>query len=250
MISTTIDTRSQLTFQVAQTLAELEAAFCLVHNAYVRAGLSEVNPCGMRVTPYHLLPSTEVFIAKCGPDVITTMSLIADGQLGLPMEAIYAEEIGYYRELGCSFAEISCLADRRAGLRRSFPVLFQLMRLVAQCAQRRGIDQLFIACHPRHSRLYQRLMAFSPVGMERAYPTVCSRPAVALMVDLKRRAIDQPKIHERFFGVPFSDMELEHRPISAQLLEHFRAMMDADPLLPIGWQVAETESVEPDPAVV
>ena len=71
----------------------------MVHDAYVRAELSEVDPCGMRVTPYHLLPSTEVFIAKCGSDVISTMSLIADGQLGLPMETIYAEEIGHYREL-------------------------------------------------------------------------------------------------------------------------------------------------------
>ena len=245
MVSSTINFQSQLTFKTARTIAELEAAFRLVHDAYVRERLSNINPSGMRVTPYHLIPTTEVFVAKSRADVIATMSLIADSPLGLPMESIYAQEIGDCRKSGFNIAEISCLADRRADLRRSFPVVLQLMRLVGQCARHRGIDQLLVTCHPRHAKLYRRLMAFQQVGSEKAYPTVCNNHAVALLVDLQRLPEDHPAIYERFFGVPLPDVELERRSISPRLLDRLRDIMELDTMTPIACPVVQRESVEP-----
>src|SRR6478672_7416482 len=50
--------------QLASRREELFAAFSLVYNAYLRTGLVRPNPFQMRVTPYHLLTSTDVIVAK------------------------------------------------------------------------------------------------------------------------------------------------------------------------------------------
>ena len=64
---------------------ELYGAFQLVYDAYLRSGLTKPNAYGLRVTPYHLLPTTEVFVALDRRKVICTVSLVRDGELGLPM---------------------------------------------------------------------------------------------------------------------------------------------------------------------
>ena len=43
----------------------------------------------MRVTPYHLLPTTEIFIALHQGEVVLTYTLVLDGRLGVPMESVY-----------------------------------------------------------------------------------------------------------------------------------------------------------------
>ena len=48
------------------------------------------------VTPYHLLPTTEIFIAEYQGEVIFTMSLVIDGDLGVPMEHVYGDEIARF----------------------------------------------------------------------------------------------------------------------------------------------------------
>src|SRR5438552_1361440 len=66
-------------YKVASTRQEREAAFRLVYEAYTGVGLMEPNAYGMRVTPYHLLPTSEVFVAILDGKVICTLSLIGDG---------------------------------------------------------------------------------------------------------------------------------------------------------------------------
>src|SRR5262245_42275129 len=127
--STTID---GVTYKVASSCGEREAAFRLVHHAYTRVGLMQPNEFGMRVTPYHLLPTAAVFIATVDVDVVCTLTLVADGELGIPMEAIYADEVSELRKRGGDFAEVSCLADRRIHHLRQLPVLTRLIALMLQ----------------------------------------------------------------------------------------------------------------------
>ena len=54
---------NDVVYRIAGERAEREAAFRLVYNSYLHAGLGEANRNAMRVTPYHLLESTQVFIA-------------------------------------------------------------------------------------------------------------------------------------------------------------------------------------------
>ena len=87
------ETTPDIRCRIARTREEREAAFRLVYSSYLRSGLGEMNSHEVRVTPYHLLPTTEVFIAEYRNEVIFTMSLVADGAMGVPMEHVYGEEI-------------------------------------------------------------------------------------------------------------------------------------------------------------
>ena len=217
----------QTVFKIASCREELYAAFTLVYKAYVRAGLSEPNPYQMRVTPHQLLPTTEIFVAVDRGQVICTMSLVGDGELGLPMEVIYDLELAWRRSQGIRLGEVSCLAQKREGSRSSLPVLMRLMSLMAQCARRREIDQLMIAVHPRHVKFYQRFAAFEPIGEEKTYQTVCNKPAVAMALDLVRAPMEHPHLYEKYFGVPFPDESLQQWPMPDELRSELGWVVDA-----------------------
>ncbi len=136
---------------------ERASAFRLVYNSYLESGLGKPNSYGMRITPYHLLPTTEIFIASLRR-AIFTVSLINDGGLGLPMEIVYGDEVARRRELGLAVSEASCLADRRSWFRGFFPVFVGITRLMAQYAKRRGLDELLVAVRPKHARFYRRYL--------------------------------------------------------------------------------------------
>jgi hypothetical protein len=208
-------------YQVAGTRAERAAAFGLTYQAYTRVGLCPPNPFSMRVTPYQLLPTSDVFIARLDGEVISTISLIVDSKLGLPMEVIYPEEVAQLRGEGQKLAEVSCLADRRKDPGRYFPVFLELCRLMVQSARFRGIDQLLVAVHPRHARFYRRYMAFERLGEVKAYPSVCNKLAEALGLDFRRIERDPPANYELFFGEPLPDEVIRPRPISPADQEFF-----------------------------
>jgi hypothetical protein len=218
---------AETTFKIASSRIELFEAFHLVYNAYLKAGLAPPNRFRMRVTPYHLLPTTHVFVAKEAGKVACTVSLVRDGRLGLPMEAIYGEEVASRRALGFQLAEVSCLADAREELSQSLPMVIELMTLMAQVARNCGVDELLIAVHPRHARFYRRFMAFEPIGDERTYEAVCGKPAIALAMNFQRAMIECPETYGKYFGVPLPTASLEYKPVSPGLREAFRLVVGA-----------------------
>ena len=204
-----------LEYKVADSPAEREAAFRLVYEAYVRSGLAEPNPYRLRVTPFHLLPTTTVFVAKCQAEVVCTVTLVEDGKLGLPLETVYAREVARLRRSGAKLAEVCALADRRADLARVLPTFVELTRLVAHFGLHHGtVQHLLVAVHPRHARFYQRFMAFEPFGPLRDYPSVRNRPAVALMLDLLRPEHRRHPNYRRFFGEPIEPRRLARFPMT------------------------------------
>ena len=164
--------------KVASTRADREGAFQLAYESYLLAGLCGPTASRLRVTPYQLLASTDVFVAELRGEVISTLSLVRDGELGLPLEAIYQSEVNARRTAGIRVAEVSCLADRRKSDARFFGLFCDLCRVMVQMAELEGIQQLLIAVHPRHARMYCRAMGFNQVGDYRDYPAVKGNPAV------------------------------------------------------------------------
>jgi hypothetical protein len=219
-------TTADLRYRIAATKQEREAAFRLVYSSYLRSGLGEVNGCQMRVTPYHLLPTTEVFIAELRSEVIFTMSLVIDGDLGLPMEHVYGDEIAGLRRKGLRVAEVSCLADRRSDLVRFFPVFLRTSRVMVQYAHRQGLDGLVVAVHPKHARFYRRYFDFRVIGDQRDYPSVRNRPAVALWMEFARLERECPASYRALIAEPFSEDELRPHPISIADCAYFRPMVD------------------------
>lgn len=79
---------ARLELKVANTLEELEACFGILHDAYVAAGFMKPSPSGIRVTPYHALPTTTTLCAKYDGRVVGTISMIREGVFGFPMQAV------------------------------------------------------------------------------------------------------------------------------------------------------------------
>jgi hypothetical protein len=201
-----------VTYKLAQRPDELRSAFHLVYQNYLQAGLIRPNVHRLRVTPWHLLTTTEVFVGLDGDGVICTASLVADGELGVPMESIFPEEIEARRLMGLRFAEVSCLADRRDSTQHSFPILKRLFELIAQSSRRRNIDILLIAVHPHHRRFYERFLGFEPIGDTKNYDAVCDHPAVPLELDLLRLPIHHPRAYRTLFENSFPDAILDDKP--------------------------------------
>lgn len=185
---------------LARTRSDLIAAFRLLYNAYVRAGLASENDQKLRLTPFHLRPETEVFVAKRHGKVTATMTMVPDGDAGLPMDSMYHDEADGLRGRGMRVAEMGSFADRRESPQRFLKLLGELSRLVVQVARARGIDGLVAATHPRHARFYVRSLGFRQFGDLRDCPYAGGNPAVALVQEFAELP---ERIHDRLFGKSF-----------------------------------------------
>lgn len=223
--------REQWRCGIASTRAEREAAFRLIYQAYVRGGLGVANAHGMRVTPYHLLPTTTIFTASAmhGPETgeaFSTVSLIEDGAFGLPLERTYPNEVEQRRAQGLRLAEVSCLADRRQDFRRFFPVFVALNRWMIQFAQAQRLDQVLVAVHPKHARFYTRHFGFELVGGLTNYALANNRPAVALCFNFHRNHRETSPYYNHFFADPIPPEQLQPRAMPPAEIEYFGRLVD------------------------
>ncbi len=211
--------------RLAHGMPEIEAALHLVYQAYLETQLIEPNPYELRITKYHLLPTTNIFLACDNNEVVGTLTLIRDGECGLPMEEAYHDVIAERRARGLRVAEVSCLADSGYGKSNMLSVVVQLMSHMAQFALRHEVDQFVIAVHPHHVGFYQRFAGFEVIGDERCYHSVCDNPAVALAGDLRTIHRTHPHVHKRFFGNPFPDHALAEPQLKEDLLLYLEQVL-------------------------
>jgi hypothetical protein len=216
-------------YKIADCREEREDAFRLTHDAYTKTGLMVPNAFGMRVTPYHLLPTTDVFVAYHGHDLIYTMTLISDDEMGLPLEDVYGSEIASrHKSTGQYFAEVSCLAARLDYFprHRMFEIFVRLAGLLVQSAQENGVQRLFIACHPRHARFYQSFLGFEQIADERIYENICNQPAVACEHDFASSRTSRYKLIDRIHEPMFRRWELYHQPMLTEDRNHFAGITE------------------------
>lgn len=207
-----------ITIKIASTRSEREAAFRLVYQRYLMSGLCTANPHQMRITPHHLLPTTTVFVAIYQGEVIFTVSLIGDGELGVPMESVFPKEIQALRARGVRFGEISCLADRRRSLVRFLPLFVQVTHLMFQFATQSSDYEFVIAVHPKHGRFYERFFGFRPMGDVRPYQSVQNNPAAAYSLHSSWLA---PARRGQYHSKIFTPDQLEPQPVSPEEARDF-----------------------------
>ena len=214
------------TFAITTDEPELKAALSLVYKAYLDSGLISTNQHELRVTPYHLLITTELLIAKIRGEVAATMTLVRDGELGLPLEAMFGSEVASRRQQGKKLVEISCLADRRASLERGFALLSRLMSFATQFGVSIGLEEALIAVHPRHAGFYQKFLGFDIIDSDvKEYEAVCGNPAVLLSLDLLRLQREQTPASRRLLGKTFSSSLFQRSPLSPELLAELTAIV-------------------------
>jgi|GEM_PF-4586257 len=176
--------------RITHSREEFSAAFRLVYKEYLRQGLiTRSNRYNLRILPHQLLRTSWVFTAIQDKEVVATLSLVEDGELGLPMEELYDSEIDHLRQEGKQLAELTCLAHRphtnetmwnRGKVTSTLGIL---IGHVLNFAMHRKMDTLVISVHPRHASFYRRRYGFVDLGPDRSCPWAGNHPAKALQLD-------------------------------------------------------------------
>lgn len=154
---------SELEVKIAESEAELEAAYHLLYNNYIEMGYEKPNKTQLRVIPHHLLPTTTTILAKLNNKVVGSMSIIKDGVLGLPMES--SVNLSEVRLKHANMAEISSLSIHK-DVRRAQGgiVFFPLLKFMYEyCVKYANIENLIILVRPHAAYFYKGLMHFEEV---------------------------------------------------------------------------------------
>lgn len=187
-----------ITYRQATTRDELEQAFGLVWKNYVDVGLHEEDDSGMRLTKYHLLPGTKVFIAVKNVEkrsagkthweerVIGTLTVVQDSCLGLPAEEVCKNNITSLRHEGERLAEIIALASDQEGTDNR--VVIKLFRLAYEYCLRNGTTQIIASLTKHHVGFYRRFVGFSPLGGMTSYRMANGLAVQVHTLDVKESA--------------------------------------------------------------
>ncbi|MDR7334195.1 GNAT family N-acetyltransferase [Roseateles asaccharophilus] len=178
---------ARLELKVANTREELEACFRILHDAYVAAGFMKPAASGMRVTPYHALPTTTTLCAKYDGRVVGTISMIREGVFGFPMQAAF--DLSPVRAEEGQIAEISALAVHPDFRKTGGAILFPLMKFMYEyCTQYFDTRHLVIAVNPDRIEMYESLLFFERLQENTVdhYDFANGAPAVGATLDLVR----------------------------------------------------------------
>lgn len=174
-----------LRFKVAETEDELTQAFSLLHDAYVKEQLMDPHPSGMRVTKYHILPSTTTLIAIENGVVVGTVSLIRQSSFGLPLKAIF--DLDFIPPQSRP-AEVSALAIKKEYLHQRGRILFPLLKFLYHYSRDYfGVSHFVIAVNPKWIDFYKSMLCFKPLAkkMVESYDFVNGAPAVGGILNLE-----------------------------------------------------------------
>jgi hypothetical protein len=208
--------------KIASEREELEDAFRLLAMNYRACGYENQSTGLLRFTPYHVLPSTVVLVAKHEDCVVATLSVVPDTELcGLPMESVYRAEIDGLRQEGRRLAEATSLADRDLGIHEFVRVFKTLIKVGMQYHVRQGGDSWVIAVNPRHRGFYQKVLGFVPLGPRRAYPSVKGHPAEAYVSGVDLLRTHAPEMNREVFGEPLPDSVLRAPRWSPDWVQYF-----------------------------
>jgi hypothetical protein len=179
------DRADGLDFGLATDRDTFEQALRLQHDQYVAQGYMDPHPSGLRLSVHHALPSTYVFVARAANRVVGTMTLIADSDLGLPMDEIYSDDLRGLRRERSGLTEFSGLALDPDYKSSGVAILLRLIRMVVLHAiQVLHLSDVCIAINPRHAAFYRKAFYFEDLGGLKPYGKVNGAPAVALRLDL------------------------------------------------------------------
>jgi GNAT superfamily N-acetyltransferase len=209
---------ARLELKIAETQSELEACFALLHDAYVASGFMQPHPSGLRVTPYHALPTTTTLCAKFDGRVAGTLSIVREGVFGFPMQSAF--DLGAVRAREGRIAEISALAVHPDFRRTGGSILFPLMKFMYEyCTQYFDTRHLVIAVNPNRIELYEALLMFErlPSSVVDRYDFAGGAPAIGATLDLQAAP-------QRFLGVYGRKAERRnlHRYFVETRLAHIR----------------------------
>ncbi len=203
-----------ISYRVARTREELEQAFNLVYEEYLKQGYINDDPSRMWFSLQNILPETTTLVALVDDIVVATATIIPNSPLGLPMDDLYHEELEGLRRDGKKFCEISMLAHNSDLLSERLPLMFNakkmflvffLFRYILDFIRTQtDIQYICIAINPKHESIYESLY-FKHLGPLRSYAKVNGAPAIAKILDIstieeESAASSRKNLYRMFFS--------------------------------------------------
>ncbi len=157
--------------KIAETPAEHEQASRLLFQT-------------VRVTSFLMLPTTVRFVALVNGEVVATLSLIQDSELGLPLEAAYGDAVRALRGQGGLIAEIGALGVKPE--HRGHGLTLLLYKAMWKTAvELLGVEHLVVAVRPEVELFYAATLRFERLtDATPRYPGINSA-STALHLNLK-----------------------------------------------------------------
>ncbi len=181
-INQDFNTASGCIHRVADKKGELEAAYNLVHESFVKRGYSNAQASGIRVSIWNAVPGCTTVISTNNSKVLGTATLYPDSDLGLPMDRVFVDELQPYRQGGERIIEIGSLAS----IIPNQMLVFQLYKfLLLYSEEYMEADAIVISVHPKRTMFYKAVFDFKQFGPVKNYPAVNNKPAVPLMIRLR-----------------------------------------------------------------
>jgi GNAT superfamily N-acetyltransferase len=213
----------RLRLGIARTAEDLSACYSLLHDAYVSSGFMKPHPSGLRVTPYHALPTTTTLMARYDGEVVGTLTIIREGVFGFPLQSIF--DLHAVRARSGRIAEISALAVHPRFRNTGGTILFPLMKFMYEyCTAYFDTRHLVIAVNPNRIELYEALLFFDRLQQQVIdnYDFANGAPAIGATLDLQlapemfRAAYAGRKqrkdMHRYFTDLVLPNIEFPQRP--------------------------------------
>jgi hypothetical protein len=154
-----------------------ERALSLVYGVYLAKGLTEPRPSRMQISVHDALPSTTSFLVERSaagdeePSAVASLTLIPDGQLGLPLDSAVGAALDSLRSEGRRPVELAKLATvaatEKRGQSRRAPreeILLHLFKLAYLTALRvEKATDLVIGVASHQARFFRRVFLFEPL---------------------------------------------------------------------------------------
>ncbi len=170
--------------KVAETDKEYKGSFRLLYQTYREMGYTGEHESKMLYNMWSLLHSTGIFVFKSYEDVIASVSLIQDtSKFGLPIDAVFREEVDLLRGQGRRVAEIGALATSYE--QRMANIVMLLFKAIYHYTRLVEISDLVAIVNPKHVQFYTDILLFEPFSSEMRHYEKVGAPAVALRVNLE-----------------------------------------------------------------
>lgn len=160
-------------YKIAITTEEFEQAFELVTQQYVNVGLHK-NNSDLRLTKYHLLPDTKVFIAiKKHKDmketVVGTITMVVDKSMGLPMDELYNNQLDQLRATDLQLSELISLSVSPQASAQQNNIVVYLFKICMQYAHLTNVTDILCSVTEKHINFYEELLLLTPLGKQLPY---------------------------------------------------------------------------------
>ncbi len=177
------------TYAIAKDDNQLAAATALIKRRYEKSGYVKEDDEPVIASWLHR-PTAITFTAHYNETLVGTISLVLDGQDGLPMDVIYREELAPFRVENqrlaevCQFAIDSEILKSQAHFKatiREAELALGLLAHTVRLGIHKEIDYFVFTINPKHKLFYESLGA-RLIGEQKSYPSVNDAPALAYVL--------------------------------------------------------------------